>query len=93
MALALSGTFVTLAVISTVSRLFAYVACIAAVPRLDFLAGKLRWGRGVLLPAVAGALCIWAASHSKVAEWQAFVAFLLVGALLYLVAGRGRRTA
>jgi amino acid transporter len=92
MGLALSGTFVTLAVISTVSRLFAYVACIAAVPRLDFLAGKLRWGRGVLLPAVAGALCIWAASHSKVAEWQAFVAFLVVGALLYLVAGRGRRT-
>jgi amino acid transporter len=93
MALALSGTFVTLAVISTVSRLFAYVACIAAVPRLDFLAGKLRWGRGVLLPAVAGALCIWAASHSNFAEWRAFVAFLLVGALLYLVAGRGRRTA
>ena len=92
MALALSGTFVTLAVISTVSRLFAYVACIAAVPRLDFLAGKFRWGRGILLPAVAGALCIWAASHSKFAEWQAFVAFLVVGALLYLVAGRGRRS-
>ncbi len=35
LALALSGTFVTLAVISTVSRLFAYLACIAAIPRLD----------------------------------------------------------
>ena len=92
MALALSGTFVTLAVISTVSRLFAYVACIAAVPRLDYLAGKLRWGRGVLLPALAGALCIWAAFHSNFAEWRAFVAVLVVGALLYLVAGRGRRT-
>jgi amino acid transporter len=92
LALALSGTFVTLAVISTVSRLFAYLACIAAVPRLDFLDGKLRWGRGVLLPAIAGALCIWAASHSNMAEWQAFVAFLVVGAMLYLVAGRGRRT-
>src|SRR5262249_23608481 len=38
-ALALWGqSFIILAVISTVARLFAYVACIAAVPRLDFLA-------------------------------------------------------
>ena len=93
LALALSGTFVTLAVISTVSRLFAYIACIAAVPRLDFVAGKLRWGRGILLPIVAAALCIWAASHSNYSEWRAFVAFLAVGAFLYLIAGRGRRAA
>ena len=91
LALALSGTFVTLAVISTVSRLFAYIACIAAVPRLDFLDRKLRWGRGILLPIVAAALCVWAASHSNVAEWQALIAFLVVGAFLYLIAGRGRR--
>lgn len=93
MALALSGTFVTLAIISTVARLFAYLVCIAAVPRLDQLAGKLRWGRGVLLPLVAGALVLWAASHSNAKEWQAFLAFFAVGALLYLLAGRGRRMA
>ena len=57
LALALSGTFVTLAVISTVSRLFAYLACIAAIPRLDYLAGKVRWGRGVLLPAARRSAC------------------------------------
>jgi amino acid transporter len=91
LALALSGTFVSLAIISTVSRLFAYLACIAAVPRLDFLAGQVRWGRGVLLPIVAGALVLWAASHSSLKEWQAFVAFLGVGALLYLMARWGRR--
>ena len=44
LALALSGTFVTLAVISTVSRLFAYLACIAAIPRLDAKAGNFGWG-------------------------------------------------
>jgi amino acid transporter len=93
LALALSGTFITLAVISTVARLFAYLACIAAVPRLDFLAGKIRWVRGVLLPIVAGALVLWAASHSNWAEWRAFAAFLAIGALLYLLAGRGRRHA
>jgi amino acid transporter len=93
LALALSGTFITLAVISTVARLFAYFACIAAVPRLDFLAGKTRWGRGVLLPLVAAALVLWASSHSSPSEWRAFAAFLVVGALLYLIAGRGRRPA
>jgi amino acid transporter len=91
--LALSGKFATLAVISTVARLFAYLASIAAVPRLDYLAGKIRWGRGVLLPLLAGALVLWAASHSNWKEWRAFVAFLAVGALLYLVAGRARRSA
>jgi amino acid transporter len=91
--LALSGTFVTLAVISTVARLFTYLACIAAVPRLDLLAGKLRWGRGVLLPMAAGALCLWAASHSNSDEWQAFAAFLLVGTFLYLLARLTRNLA
>ena len=66
--------------ISTVSRLFAYLACIAAIPRLDAKDGKLRWVGGILLPLVAGALCLWAASQSRMDEWQAFVAFLLAGA-------------
>ena len=91
LALALSGTFVTLAVISTLSRLFAYLACIAAVPRLDYKEGKVRWLRGVILPALAGALCIWAASQSNLAEWQALLAFLLAGTFLYLVARMGRK--
>ena len=92
LALALSGTFITLAVISTVARLFTYLICIAAIPRLDQLAGKLRWIRGILLPAVAGGLCLLAASYSRPAEWQAFAAFLLAGSFLYLLARFGRRT-
>ena len=91
LALALSGTFVTLAVISTVSRLFAYLACIAAIPRLDAKDGKFRLGRGILLPLVAAALCLWAGSQSRIDEWQAFIAFLLAGSLLYLMARLGRR--
>jgi amino acid transporter len=93
LALALSGRFESLAVVSTVARLFAYVACIAAVPRLDWIEGRLRWGRGVLLPAVAGALCLWAASYSRPNEWMAFAAFLLAGAILYLVARTAREAA
>ena len=93
LALALSGTFVTLAVISTVSRLFAYIACIAAIPRLDAKEGKFRLVRGALLPLVAASLCLWAASQSRADEWQAFIAFLIVGSLLYLIARRGRQPA
>ena len=93
LALALSGTFETLAVISTLSRLFTYIACIAAVPKLDYRDGNIRWGRGVLLPLAAGALCIWAASQSKLEEWWAFVAFLLIGSFLFLVARLGRQVA
>jgi amino acid transporter len=91
LALALSGTFVTLAVISTVSRLFAYLACIAAIPRLDSMEGSFRPARGILLPLASALLCLWAASQSRADEWKAFVAFLLVGSLLYLMARRGRR--
>jgi amino acid transporter len=93
LALALSGTFVTLAVVATVSRLFAYLACIAAVPRLDYLAGKLRWGRGISLPIAAGAVCLWAAAQSNAKEWQAFAGFILAGSFLYLMARWGRRAA
>jgi amino acid transporter len=92
LALALSGTFVTLAIISTIARLFTYLVCIAAVPRLDQLAGTVRWGRGVMLPIAAGALCLWAASHSNQTEWQTFAAFLLAGTILYFAARLGRRT-
>ena len=93
LALALSGTFVTLAVISTLSRLFTYIVCIAAVPMLDFRSGKLRLIGSVLLPLGAGLLCLWAAAQSKADEWRAFFAFLIVGSLLFFAARLGRRTA
>jgi amino acid transporter len=93
LALALSGTFVTLAIISTVSRLFAYLACIAAIPRLDARDGNIRLVGSILLPLAAAALCFWAASQSRADEWRAFIAFLLAGTLLYLIARMGSRPA
>ncbi len=84
--LALSGSFIFLAVVSSLARLFAYLACIAAVPRLDALAGRVRWGRGVLLPFAAASLCLWAAAQSKPDEWRAFAAFVVAGTILYALA-------
>jgi amino acid transporter len=91
LALALTGTFVTLAIISSLARLFAYFACIVAVPRLDLMGGTIRWFRGVALPLVAGSLCIWAAAQSKASEWTTFALFALAGAILYAVARWARR--
>jgi amino acid transporter len=93
LALALSGTFEKLAVISTLSRLFTYIVCIAAVPVLDHQASRIRLIGSALLPLAAGLLCIWAAAQSKVDEWQAFFAFLIVGSFLFFAARLGRRIA
>jgi amino acid transporter len=90
LALALSGSFVFLAVVSSLARLFAYLACVAAVPRLDAIERRVRWLRGVLLPLAAGGLCLWAASQSKPDEWLAFGAFVVAGSLLYALAARTR---
>lgn len=89
--LALSGTFVVLAAISSLSRLFVYLACALAVPRLDFMAGIRRWSMGVLLPVAAGLLCVWAAAQSRIEEWQAFGASLLAGTVLFMLARRTRQ--
>ena len=87
--LALSGSFVFLAVVSTLARLASYLACILAAPRLDqMFEARRAWPRRLLFPAIAAALCIWAASQSKASEWQSLALLTAVGAALYLVATR-----
>lgn len=89
MLLALSGTFVFLAVISALARLFAYLGCIAAAPVLDRQFGTRRpWPRRVLAPIVAAALCLWAMTQTKPDEWQSLGLLAMAGAILYLVAQR-----
>ena len=83
----------TLAIISSLSRLFAYLLCIAAVPALDAKAGQWRWWRGVLLPLVAAALSLWAAAQSRAEEWLGFAAFVLAGTILYAAARWARSRA
>lgn len=92
MALALSGTFVFLAVISALARLFAYLGCIAAAPVLDRQFGARRpWPRRLLFPLIAAALCLWAMTQTKADEWQSLGLLALAGAILYLVARRSSK--
>ncbi|MEO6434129.1 MAG: APC family permease [Sphingomicrobium sp.] len=85
--LAVTGSFVFLAIVATLSRLLVYALCMVAIPVLDRREGKaFRPLRGALLPAAALTFCLWAASQSGQGEWLTFAAFLSAGALLYGIA-------
>jgi amino acid transporter len=89
--LASSGSFVFLAVVSSLARLFAYASCVAAVPRIDMRNGVVRPLRGMLLPALAFLLCLWAATQASRQEWATFGAFFVAGSILFLLARRSGR--
>ncbi|HYN47172.1 MAG TPA: APC family permease [Allosphingosinicella sp.] len=83
-ALALTGSFVWLAVVSTLARLFVYSACIAALPKVEKQAGALIWA----MLAAGLAVCLWAASQSKWESWLGLAGAVAAGTLLYVVARR-----
>lgn len=87
-ALAVSGSFVWLAVVSTLARLVVYAACIAALPRAERdVSGRPA---PALLAAAAGmTVCLWAALQSDWAAWRMLLALLAAGLLLYALARRG----
>lgn len=90
-ALALTGSFVWLAVVSTLARLFVYGATIAALPAARRASGR---GTGPALAAlmVGGLLvCAWAAAQSELRSWLMLAALLAAGAVFYFLATRSRR--
>ena len=88
---ALSGTFVTLAVSSTLARIIIYITSISALPRLRQSAGL----RPVTVPiglasSVALTFCVWATFQSSREQWALIGAFLLVGTFFFFLARRDR---
>jgi basic amino acid/polyamine antiporter, APA family len=86
--LAISSSFVWLAVASTLARLIVYSASIAALPR-----ARRRAGQGMTLPlwmlmGAAFAICLWAGLQSAWPAWRMLLALFAVGLILYLLAGR-----
>ncbi|MBT8071188.1 MAG: amino acid permease [Gammaproteobacteria bacterium] len=85
--LALTGSFVWLAVMSTLARLLTYMICIAALPRLEKscepMEGRFRLPGGLLIPAIAMLLCLWLVSYASLAAWLTTLGFVLLGSLLY----------
>jgi amino acid transporter len=78
-ALALSGGFVWLAVVSTLSRIMVYGVTAATLFRGG--AGRL-W---LLSAGVAVAACIWLAAQADIVAWTTLLALAVVGLLLYML--------
>ncbi|MFC7535784.1 APC family permease [Sphingomonas sp. GCM10030256] len=84
-ALAVSGSFVWLAVVSTLARMIVYGVTIAALPRV---AGR-RLSAGQWASAAVGILvCMLAASQADLAAWGTLGALAVAGLLLYLPMSR-----
>jgi amino acid transporter len=97
--LALSGGFVWLAAMSTVVRLLVYVGCIATLPllhkKLGERPGQFRLPGGMIIPVLALLPSLWLASHASLKSWLVTAAFVVGGAVLYVLTRRAnpaRRT-
>ena len=87
--LALSGSFVRLAIASSLTRMITYIVCIAALPVIKgkadhaTIANAFKIPGGYTIPFVAFVLCLWLASHSSAESWQLVGIMLAVGLALY----------
>jgi amino acid transporter len=91
MALALTGSFVRLAVASSLTRLLTYIVCIAALPVIKRGASSEVRQRayglkgGYAIPVIAFGLCVWMASYSSAQSWQFVFGLLAAGLVLFWV--------
>lgn len=81
--LALTGSFVWLAVVSTLARLIVYSLGIVALPKAE-RPTALWW----MLIAAALAICLWAALQSAWPSWRMLLILIGAGTLLYFLARR-----
>ena len=90
--LALSGSFVKLAIMSTLVRLLTYMLCIAALPRLEKtiepVEGQFSLPGGLLIPGIAMLLCLWLISYASLEAWLTTLAFMALGSVLYVLSRR-----
>lgn len=85
--LALSGSFVWLAVVSTLARMFVYAISIAALPRLE-RGTPAMW----MMVVVGVAICGWAAAQSSAQSWVTLAVLAGVGVVLFWLTRRGVRS-
>ncbi len=89
--LALTGSFVKLAVASSVARLLAYVVCIGSLPAIRRNADEetrqqaYRLRGGYAIPFVGLLICLWLLMHSTTEAWIGIGVLLAVGIALYFI--------
>ncbi len=95
--LALSGSFVWLAMLSIIARLATYIGTAAAIPvlrrRFGDRPGAWRLPGGLAVPVAALLLCLVFLSSTTLENLVAGAAALAVGALLYLMRRKDRGAA
>ena len=95
LALALTGTFIWLAVMSTLVRLLMYSIAIASLPRLEKHGekhdGQFTVPGGYTIPLIALLLCGWLVTHASMHAWLTTAVFFLIGSALYAWERRKRR--
>ena len=92
LAMALTGSFVWLAVMSTLARLLTYIVCIAALPRLEKttepVEDQFKLPGGLLIPAIAVLLCLWLITYASAEAWLTTLVFMGLGSVLYVLSRR-----
>ena len=89
--LALTGSFVKLALASSVARLLAYIVCIASLPAIRRKADEetrrraYRLRGGYAIPFAGLLICVWLLTHSRMASWIAVGILLGIGVILYWI--------
>ncbi len=89
--LALTGSFVQLAIASSVVRLLGYIVCIASLPAIRHKADEdakqraFRLQGGYAIPLLALAVCLGLLAQSSLKSWIAVAILLSIGWLFYAV--------
>lgn len=88
--LAVSGTFIYLAIASTLTRMIAYIICISSLPFIDKKVDQETRDQALKLPgkyyiAFLGLLvCLGAISQATLNSWLYVTGFITLGSVLYL---------
>jgi amino acid transporter len=89
--LALTGSFVKLAIASSVVRLLGYIVCIASLPAIRRNADEAarqkayRLKGGYVIPAIGLGICLWLLAQSKSESWIVVSILLGIGWALYAI--------
>ena len=92
--LALTGSFVKLAIASSVVRLLGYIICIASLPAIRRNASEearskaYRLKGGYIIPGLGLAICVWLLMQSKAQSWIAVSILLGIGLFFYWIEKR-----
>jgi amino acid transporter len=92
--MALTGSFVELAVASSLSRMLSYILCIGALPVIrhrasdEMNARAYRVRGGFAVPLVGLAICLWLTAQASAQNWKTVGILLTIGFALYAIERR-----